>query len=115
MKLRGYKIIGTTTYFLYYKEDLEKWRKRGREHGDSGMLVFARREEPFNKKVVVYKGFGTIENPCKQMMNMSMIHFPLFDGEWKEPYQIMIDQKKKQEEPITHNYKFYLLDMEEYN
>lgn len=89
--------------FHYTFSDLRRFIVRGKSHGDVGPLLIS-----FNGNLIQYKGFGTIENPFKNMVKLDFNHFPLFDGPLPDPEKIV--NPPMQEKSLV-SYKFIMLDL----
>jgi hypothetical protein len=63
--------------FHYSFQDLREFIEKGKQYGDVGWLVIS-----YNNGIITYKGFGTIENPCKSMITITMLHDSKYDGEF---------------------------------
>ncbi len=66
---------GVTT-FHYNSSELMKFCRYGFKNGDVGMILIKR-----SGYLLTYKGFGTIENPSRDILTMSIMHSPGFSGE----------------------------------
>lgn len=62
------------TYHYSFK-DLRKFIQMGRESGDVGCILLKS-----ENNLLTYKGFGTIEHPCKTLTKITMMYNPIFDG-----------------------------------
>lgn len=74
--MRPYKVKhrGSGRRYLYRYSDLKQWMIQGRREGNAGMIpVFE------DATSVTYRGFGTIENPCKRVMTTTIVKCPVFD------------------------------------
>lgn len=69
-----YSIVGNKTIFHYKTSEIREFYRRGKEHGDVGMIVVTRAGN-----IITRKGFGTIENPRTTIYTISLVHHPLFD------------------------------------
>ena len=58
----------------YSFSELREFITRGREHGDVGCIPIKR-----ENGMTLYRGYGTIENPCRELRNISMMYNPVMD------------------------------------
>lgn len=77
MKPIAYTLVQGGVIFHYKFKELREFLKRGREHGDVGWLLL----EKING-FVIYRGFGTIENPIKELFTISMQYNAALDEEF---------------------------------
>ena len=61
--------------YYYHHADLQKWHRRGRQHGDCGMILVERQGQ-----ILRYWSYGTIEHPFTTMCKVSVIHNTVMDG-----------------------------------
>lgn len=99
-----YTIKEDTTYFHYKFSDLRTWISRGNEFGDVGPLLFARKGNR-----LIYESYGTINNPMKSRVTLSIIHNPLFDGKLGTDDEIINPERIKSK--AKRSYKLILIDM----
>ena len=81
-------IKNDTTYFHYNFPDLLNFVRQGKKDGNVGMLLIKRK-----KNTLTYKGFGTIENPFRNITTLTMQHYPPFDGEMLTDEERLLPQK----------------------
>lgn len=104
--MRAYKYTGkgsVTTFHYKYKE-LKEFIAWGKEHGDNGWILVSRDNK---SQMATYKGFGTIENPIKEMITISVVHHELFDGKWESNEEIIHPISSKDN---LHSYRYTVLD-----
>lgn len=89
--------------FHYKYADLKAFLKHGFAEGNNGWILMYRNDE-FN----TYRGFGTIENPCKHLITISMQHNPVYDGKLLTPEEII--NPPKNDKPSMENYRWDILD-----
>jgi hypothetical protein len=70
-----FTIKNDTTFFHYKTSELRRFVSQGLQDGNVGTILIKR-----NGNMLTYKGFGTIENPIRNMINITFCHHPLFDG-----------------------------------
>ena len=99
----SFTIKNGTTRFHYKFSDLREWYSLGIKHGDTGMILWSRKEN-----LVTYKCFGTIDAPMKHMLTLTFMHHPMFDGEMPSDEQRLIPPK-----PIftAENTRMMIIDM----
>lgn len=97
---------GVTT-FHYKASELINFARLGFKDGNVGMILVRRKG-----KILTYKGFGTIENPNKYILTMSIVHLPLFDGKMLTDEERLIPPK-----PFftSENTRFIILDLNKTN
>jgi hypothetical protein len=61
--------------FFYDEDGWARWKKRGLEHGDSGMVLVG-----ITGEYLHFKSFGTIENPFNYMASVNLQHNEVWDG-----------------------------------
>jgi len=76
------------THFHYKFSELLRFYRRGKLHGDVGVILIKR-----IGKFFVYSGFGTIENPFTHTVTISMEHSDILDGEMPTDEQLLIPPK----------------------
>ncbi len=80
-------IVGSRIIYVYPFSEMRSFVERGRIHGDVGMIVT---EE--NNGFITYKGFGTIEHPCRHISTLVIKFDPKYDTPYK-PKQTSYDFK----------------------
>jgi len=85
MKPISYTKKGEVTTFHYKPSELINFVREGHKTGNVGMIVIRR-----DGGMITYKGFGTLENPRRHIMTISLMHHPSFDG-----YMISDEQRIK--------------------
>ena len=81
------------------------WRyfvTRGKEVGDVGPILIKREET-----LMIYRMFGTIENPCTTPHKMSMKHHEIFDGPLPTDQEICTPPKPREK----GDYSFHIIDL----
>lgn len=69
------EIKNGVTHYIYPQDEWTDFLKRGYRDGNVGMLPVKK-----DGNITTYKGFGTIENPCRRLMTLSIVDNPLFDN-----------------------------------
>lgn len=99
---------GHVQYHYSFKE-LKAWYALGKKEGNVGFILWSTNEKT---KHMVYKGFGTIENPKTTVYTLHINHFELMDGKWKTPEEQLIA-------PVSlitkYNTRMLFLDTSEFN
>jgi hypothetical protein len=80
MKPTKYTQKGDKITYHYTFKQLREFLTHGFREGNNGMILIGEDGEFYK-----YKGFGTIENPWKYVLNLSMEHDPLYDGKSLSP------------------------------
>lgn len=77
--MKPIKYTGTkdNVTFHYKYSDLKKFLTFGKKEGNVGWVLIS-----FKEGLLTYRGFGTIEHPCKDLITISLMHNPVFDGEF---------------------------------
>jgi hypothetical protein len=84
------------TYHYSFK-DLRDFLALGFKEGNNGMILIGE-----DKHYSHYKGFGTIENPWKYVLSLSMEYDPFYDGEKATP-EDYISFLKEPKEPDSNS------------
>ena len=88
------------THFHYKPSELFDFVRRGKKHGDVGLILTKR-----DGNVLTYRGYGTIENPSNRIKTISFEHCEPFDGKMPNDYERLVPPK-----PILENRRFVFLD-----
>lgn len=104
MKPIKYTTVDTNTTFHYKYHDIKKFLKRGFEYGDCGWILVRQKGT-----VLTYKGFGTIENPNRNLITINIKHIDLFDGKLKTPEEII---HPKETDYALDNYRMIFIENE---
>lgn len=72
---------GNTTHFHYTYSELKEFLQYGKEHGNNGWILTMR-----EGGLRTFRGFGTINNPCRVLRSYGIVWFELFDGVMPEDY-----------------------------
>jgi hypothetical protein len=70
--------------FHYDYRQLKSFLSHGFKEGNNGVIL-VKQKGNYN----IYRGFGTIESPCKSLRTISIQHNEFFDGKRLEPEQII--------------------------
>jgi hypothetical protein len=63
------------THFHYKPSEIIKFVREGKKEGNVGLILTRRRG-----KLLCYRGFGTYENPIKEIRTNLIYHFETWDG-----------------------------------
>ena len=105
MKPKSFDIVNGITKFRYNVRELIEWTKRGRAHGDVGMILLSR-----DGNFLKYGGYGTIEKPRKSIMYITLNHFPLMDGEMVSDGERIMPVKHS-DKGTTSSHKFMMINL----
>ena len=84
MKPISYTQYKNKIVFKYPFTELRKFVEQGRKEGNVGLILVGYKDN-FN----VYKGYGTIENPCTELRTVYFAHNVLFDGRRRTPEEVI--------------------------
>lgn len=88
--------------FHYHYKQLKDFLIQGFKEGNNGWILVSRKGN-----IDTFRGFGTIENPCKKLLTISIVHNPLWDGERKTLEEIIHPKIPK---AYIETYRMILLD-----
>ena len=108
MRAIGYTEENGVFTYQYDKLEMEKFIRHGQEFGNNGWFIVS---YDSNTKRKLFNGFGTIENPIREMISINLTHFEPFDGTFNPRFP---DEPPREVIP-KGTYKFILLDMNSYN
>jgi len=80
MKPLKYTQEGENITYHYSFKDLRRFLTHGFKEGNNGMILIGE-----DKRFYYYKGFGTIENPWKYVLSLSVQYDPFYDVERISP------------------------------
>ena len=89
------KISPEEVKYHYSFSVLREFLTHGFKEGNNGFLLVKEEKDFF-----VYKGFGTIENPCLQLRTIKMQHDSIFDGGRRDP-EFVVNPPKQEEGSLT--------------
>lgn len=84
----GYKKVNGITVFKYNLREFIEWYKLGKEEGNVGSILHSREGSMFR-----FLLFGTIENPRREPIWFTKIHYDLFDGPLPTDDEILVPPK----------------------
>ena len=93
---------GKITFHYTFKQYYQ-FLKHGFLHGDNGWILIGR-----EGTTSIYKGFGTIENPSKTLITISLVHCEMYDGKLQTPEEIINPPYRVAIENIE-SYRFTIL------
>jgi hypothetical protein len=96
MKPTKYTQEGERVIYHYTFKQLRDFLTHGFREGNNGMILIGE-----DKRFYYYKGFGTIENPWKYVLNLSMEYDPVFDGKRLYPENYISFLKEPKETSST--------------
>lgn len=103
----SYHREGEKTIFDYDPLQFTEWQRLGELGGDVGAILHCRLGNYFT-----YWSYGTIEQPCTTMMEITMMHHPLISGVMLSDDQLISPQDP--EESIFKDVKFHIIDFSSY-
>jgi hypothetical protein len=90
MKPVKYTKNNETYVFHYSFSDLREFILRGKISGDVGWIL-----TKVDGKMHTFRGFGTIEHPMNEIVTITIMYNPLFDGNFNP--DVLIDRNIKME------------------
>lgn len=75
----SYKKEGNKVEFFYDQKEWDEWIALGKKDGNVGSMM----KYIENESRITFFTFGTYENPMRDMITLTMVHNPLYDGESK--------------------------------
>ena len=84
MKPIKYTKSGNKITYHYTFKELRKFLQHGFNEGNNGFILIGQ-----DDKFLKYKGFGTIEAPCKSVRSVDVENDPIFDGEMPNPEKVI--------------------------
>lgn len=101
-----YEIRNKVTHFWYKPEHWKEFHRIGKRNGNNGTLLIRR-----EGKMLTYRGYGTIEHPRKEWIDITLHHNKIFDGELQSDDQMLIPRKSFFESEFEKgNIRFVMLD-----
>lgn len=107
MKPVSFTRKGSDIFYHYSFSDLRKWISRGNQDGDVGAIL-VREHHMKQGTYLVYKCYGTIENPFTVRKTVQMAHHPIFDGKLCTPEERI---NSIVQEALFKNYKMVFIDL----
>jgi hypothetical protein len=85
------KLEDGKTKYHYTFSQLREFLTHGFKEGNNGWTIVGSSEN-----FTDYRGFGTIENPCKSLISISVEHDPFYDGKKSSPEDVVNPPKREE-------------------
>jgi len=108
MKPIKYTQEGDKITYHYTFKQLRDFLTHGFREGNNGMILIGE-----DSQFSYFKGFGTIENPWKYVLNLSKEYDPFYDGKRRSPEEI-IKSFDRTEEYINTAHSIIIWDIKNY-